>query len=287
MSNQVDQMYVLTSENAIQDVNTTKNGSVYFTYKGPKGMLRSDLIKPDQVMSATVTTAEAQRIPLHDVTVTFDASKLVVGEDYQVKIVISQFQDMAEDSLYYKYGVAHCGKNDTAETMIAKLAESLEKNFARELTKFFEFEATGTTLVIRELAQDWNLGLMPKQGVNFSVYVDEVVVDGVEEKWGTVEKAASTTRYITNGYTLADMEYFYMGERGDQYRMFAAPQDRIPTKYLINPEAEYDVVNIHYYFVDSLGGAQKSEKDIILAYPTGSTPEAVTNLATALGITLG
>lgn len=287
MSNQVDQMYVLTSENTIQDVKTTKNGSVYFTYNGPKGKLRSDLIKPDQVMSATVTTAEAQRIPLHDVTVTFDASKLVVGEDYQVKIVISQFQDMAEDSLYYKYGVAHCGKNDTAETMIAKLAESLEKNFARELTKFFEFEATGTTLVIRELAQDWNLGLMPKQGVNFSVYVDEVIVDGVEEKWGTVEKEASTTRYITNGYTLADMEYFYMGERGDQYRMFAAPQDRIPTKYLINPEAEYDVVNIHYYFVDSLGGAQKSEKDIILAYPTGTTPTAVTNLATKLGITLG
>jgi hypothetical protein len=112
---------------------------VYFTYKGPKGMLRSDLIKPDQVMSATVTTAEAQRVPLHDVTVTFDASKLVVGEDYQVKIVISQFQDMAEDSLYYKYGVAHCGKNDTAATMIAKLAASLEKNFSREITKFFEF----------------------------------------------------------------------------------------------------------------------------------------------------
>ena len=286
MSNQVDQMYVLTSENAIQDVKTTKNGSVYFTYKGPKGMLRSDLIKPDQVMSATVTTAEKQRIPLHDVTVTFDASKLVVGEDYQVKIVISQFQDMAEDSLYYKYGVAPGGKADTAETMIAKLAESLEKNFSREITKFFEFEANGETLIIRELAQDWNLGLMPKQGVNFSVYVDEVIVDGVEEKWGTVEKEASTTRYITNGYTLADMEYFYMGERGDQYRMFAAPQDRINTKYLVDPEAEYDVVNIHYYFVDSLGGAQKSEKDVVLVYPTGTTPDKVTELATALSITL-
>jgi hypothetical protein len=113
---------------------------------------------------------------------------------------------------------------------------------------------------------------MPKQGVNFSVYVDEVIVDGVEEKWGTVSKAVSTTRYITNGYTLADMEYFYMGDRGDQYRMFAAPQDRIPTKYLIDPEAEYDVVNIHYYFVDSLGGVQKSEKDIILVIPAGTEP---------------
>ena len=139
MSNQVDQMYVLTSENTIQDVKTTKNGSVYFTYNGPKGMLRSDLIKPDQIMSATVTTAEVQRIPLHDVIVTFDASKLVVGEDYQVKIVISQFQDMAEDSLYYKYGIAHCGKNDTPETIVARLVESLNKNFSREITKFFEF----------------------------------------------------------------------------------------------------------------------------------------------------
>lgn len=276
MSNQVDQMYVLTSENTIQDVKTTKNGSVYFTYRGPKGMLRSDLIKPDQIMSATVTTAEKQRIPLHDVTVTFDESKLIVGENYQVKIVISQFQDMAEDSLYYKYGVAHCGKNDTAETIIAKLAESLEKNFSREITKFFEFEASGTSLIIRELAQDWNLGLMPKQGVNFSVYVDEVIVDGVEEKWGTVEKEVSPTRYITNGYTLADMEYFYMGDRGDQYRMFAAPQDRIHTKYLVDPEAEYDVINIHYYFVDSLGGAQKSEKDIIIVIPAGTNPTVIT-----------
>lgn len=286
MSNQVDQMYVLTSENTIQDVKTTKNGSVYFTYKGPGGMLRSDLIKPDQVMRATVTTAATQRTPLHDVTVTFDESKLVVGEDYQVKIVISQFQDMAEDSLYYKYGIAHCVNGDTAETIIARLVESLKKNFSREITKFFEFEANGTSLIIRELAQDWNRGLMPKQGVNFSVYVDEVIVNGVEEKWGTVEKKASTTRYITNGYTLADMEYFYMGDRGDQYRMFAAPQDRINTKYLVTPEAEYDVVNIHYYFVDSLGGVQKSEKDLVLVYPTGTTPAKVTELVTTLGITL-
>lgn len=286
MSNQVDQMYVLTSENTIQDVKTTKNGSVYFTYKGPGGMLRSDLIKPDQVMSATVTTAATQRTPLHDVTVTFDESKLVVGEDYQVKIVISQFQDMAEDSLYYKYGIAHCVNGDTAETIIARLVESLKKNFSREITKFFEFEANGTSLIIRELAQDWNRGLMPKQGVNFSVYVDEVIVDGVEYKWGTVEKKASTTRYITNGYTLADMEYFYMGDRGDQYRMFAAPQDRINTKYLVTPEDEYDVVNIHYYFVDSLGGVQKSEKDLVLVYPTGTTPAKVTELVTTLGITL-
>ena len=84
-----------------------------------------------------------------------------------------------------------------------------------------------------------------------------------------------------------------MGERGDQYRMFAAPQDRIPTKLLIDPTQEYDVINIHYYFVDSLGGVQKSEKDITIVLPTGSSPMVSyagsqvaldTALRTALGI---
>lgn len=284
MSNQVDQMYVLTGQHQIKKVSKTKDGYVYFTYEGPGGLMRSDLIKPSQVMSWSYTSAESQRMYLHDVTVTVDETKLVVGEDYQIKIVISQFQDMAEDSLYYKYGIAHCGKDDTAETIAARLVDSLKKNFSREITKFFEFEADGAKIIIKELAQDWNLGLMPKQGVNFSVYVDEVIIDGVAEKWGTVEKVASTTRYIGNGYTLADMEYFYMGERGDQYRMFAAPQHRIPTKLLVDPTQEYNALNIHYYFVDSLGGVQKSEKDLVLIYPVGTEPEGFEDLAGELEI---
>jgi hypothetical protein len=294
MSNQVDQIYVYSGTNAIDAVKTTAKGEVYFTYQGPGGILRSDLIKPDQVMSYTKTLAPSQRQYLKDAIVHLDATKLVVGENYQVKIVISQFQDMAEDSLYYKYGVAHCGNNDTVHTMLEKLVKSLCRNFSREITTYFEFGLTdgsntdwfdkqgkviggtatvtaATDLIIREVAQDWHLGLMPKQGVNFSVYVNEVIINGVEEKWGTVT-VTNSPNFIGNGYTLADMEYFYMGDRGDQYRMFAAPQDRIPTKLLIDPTQEYDVINIHYYFVDSLGGVQKSEKDIMIVLPTGSSP---------------
>jgi hypothetical protein len=312
MTNQVDQFYVVNSDHNIT-LKETKKGEVYFTYKGAKGLLRSDLIKPGQVTEVKLTPAAKQRVALKDVVVTLaDATYLIPGEDYQVKIVISQFQDMAEDSLYYKYGFVHATAKGTpdASAFYKKMVESLCNNFSREITKFFEFgiktadgevmytdykvpataaDATATGIIIREVAQDWNLGLMPKTGVNFAVYTDEITVDGDTVIWGDVTSTLSETNVIKNGYAIADMEYFYMGERGDQYRMFARPQDRIPTKLLVNPEEEYDVINIHYYFVDSLGGAQKSEKDITLVIPTGNTVKAATVAATivsALGVEL-
>lgn len=295
MTNQVDQLYVVNADHNIE-LKDTKRGEVYFTYDGAKGKLRSDLIKPGQVTEVKLTSAAKQRVALKDVVVTLakDSNNdplLIPGEDYQVKIVISQFQDIAEDSIYYKYGFVHATTKGTpdASAFYKKMVESLCNNFSREITKFFEFgiktatgevmytdykipaaaaSATATGIIIREVAQDWNLGLMPKTGVNFAVYTDEITVDGETVVWGEVNQTLSTTNVIKNGYTIADMEYFYMGERGDQYRMFARPQDRIPTKLLVDPEEEYDVINIHYYFVDSLGGAQKSEKDITLVVPT-------------------
>lgn len=316
MTNQVDQLYVVTPDHPIT-IKDTKHG-VYFTYEGAVGTTRSDIIKKDQVMSATVSTAQEQRVPLKAVTVTLaDEDYLISGEDYQIKLVISQFQDLAEDSLYYKYGFVHATAAMVATPGLfwESMIKSLCYNFAREITKFFAFGLTdgvnvelydekgrpttktitggtatvavedATGIVIYELAQDWNLALMPKEGVNFSVYTDKVMIDGDEVTWGEVSEPADYS-HIGNGYTLADMEYFYMGERGDQYRMFARPQDRIHTQLLVQPKEEYDVINIHYYFVDSLGGVQKSEKDITLVVTPTLTESVTTALEEALGITM-
>lgn len=311
MTNQVDQFYVVDDNHALT-IDSTRKGDVYFTYAGAKGTLRSDLIVPGQVMDLKLTDAEAQATTLKEyvVTLTSNAGAPIIGQDYQVKIAISQFQDLAEDSVYYKYGFVHVtSATNTLNTFMRAMAKSLIANFSREITKFFDFgvvvgntvticdtvadvdavSGNVTAVVIRELAQDWNLGLMPKTGVNFIVYTDEILIDGVYETWGTAEARTSTAAVnsIANGYTIADMEYFYMGERGDQYRMFAQPQDRIPTKLLVNPELSYDVVNVHYYFVDSLGGAQKSEKDITIVVPTTATVTAASianDLAEALGM---
>lgn len=316
MTNQVDQFYVITDQNTIKEVKSTKKGEVYFTYNGPAGLLRSDLIKPEHVCELKLTDADVQATPLHETTVTLDGTvnegKPIVGETYQLKIAISQAFDMAEDSMYYKYAVAHAGANDEAADIYLKLVKSLCANFARENVKYFTFglkgeagvevyDVTGATgkaidgtevtvapdtatgVVIYELPQDWNLALMPKKGVNYTVYTDTVLEDGVEVKWGEAPTVVSEGRVIPNGYTIADMEYFYMGERGDQYRMFAAPQDRIPTKLLVVAGNAYDVINLHYYFTDSLGGVQKSEKDITIVCAAGKGATTITSLASVLG----
>ena len=85
---------------------------------------------------------------------------------------------------------------------------------------------------------------------------------------------------------MADYEYFYMGERGDQYRMVNWP-DYIPTKYLVDPTLEYgyDTVAIHYAYTGANHSVQKSEKDITFIVPRAvgdSTPSNLGSLASSI-----
>lgn len=54
-----------------------------------------------------------------------------------------------------------------------------------------------------------------------------------------------------------------MGERGDQYRDVCGIY-KINTQYLAKPDVDYCTIDIHYSFVDSNEGVQKSEKDVYL-----------------------
>ena len=69
---------------------------------------------------------------------------------------------------------------------------------------------------------------------------------------------------LPEGQKIADLEYFCMGERGDQYRNAGWP-NVIPTKYLVDPTAEYDLYTIHYAYVGEGTHQEKSEKDIQFA----------------------
>lgn len=71
------------------------------------------------------------------------------------------------------------------------------------------------------------------------------------------------TGVIGNGQKIADMEYFYMKERGDQYGNIGWP-DVVKTTYLVNPSQEYSVIDIHYSYVGHNESVQMSEKDITI-----------------------
>ena len=101
--------------------------------------------------------------------------------------------------------------------------------------------------------------------VYFTIQPTNITYNGDELIWGKVDEVpANSADIIGNGKKIADMEYFYMGERGDFYRNVGFP-NVIHTKYLVNPDSNYNTIDIHYFYEGSNENVQKSEKTITLA----------------------
>lgn len=114
---------------------------------------------------------------------------------------------------------------------------------------------------ITEVEQPWRLGVMAQTPVYFTVQPTTITVEGDERIWGTVTEG--TNGVIGNGKTIADLEYFCMGERADIYRGIGFPHD-IVTTYLVDPTKTYYTFDIHYAYVGDNESVQKSEKDITI-----------------------
>lgn len=177
---------------------------------------------------------------------------------------------------------------------------------ASDVTDTTTFNQTYTGIQIEEVEQDWILGIKQQKPVLFTVEptwvnngTDDVVWGDVvysdkRKTTGGVSPANSVVASgqpavagtIVNSKLMADYEYFYMGERGDQYRLVNWP-DYIPTTYLVdaNWQYGYDTIAIHYAYVGANHSVQKSEKDITFVVPrasTDSTASAVGALAASI-----
>ena len=272
-TNQNRQMYVataqstnVTSANAAGTIavksNTAKT-EMYFNYVGAdKTVMRSDLIKVDSIMYAKATKAHALKLKLKSVKVSL-ADDLIPSEDYILRINIQQAFGKGDDTTYQKFGAVRATSAMNAETFWAAMAESLERNFSKELTEWFTFNAAEHGLTITEVEQPWVAGKTPKENVHFDVvncYVKDAT--GVEVEAYTIAKPTYTLE-AKNGHIIVDQEIFYMGERGDQYRDTNG-LIKINTQYLADAGKDYCTIDIHYAFVDSNEGVQKSEKDIYI-----------------------
>ena len=295
-TNQVRHLYVATSDKSDATVNTLGDiavkadatGNVYFQYQGHGGIVRSDLIDPSTVMYARATKASEMARALKSYTVTLDPTtnegNPIVGQDYILKIAFRQFVGMSDADTYLKYGMVHAYKGMKAKDFYATLALSLAKNFSRELTKLVKIslatesteievdpsaklaDLTGeyTGVIIDEVSQasEWVRGTRALTPVYFEVYGNTVTLEGSELNWAKVEETENDET-VKNGYDIADMEYFYHGERGDIYRNYGWP-NVIPTKYMVDESKEYHTLDIHYAYVGANESIQKSEKDITI-----------------------
>ena len=247
-----------------------------------------------------------------------NAGTPVAGQDYILRIVFKQYVGMSDEDQYFKYGMVHAYAGMDADEFYKVLALSIAKNFSREVVPLIKVEvhSAGTTskggfdsagymvvtpttkdngksdttnpyyatdtlvtdidsIRITEVEQPWRLGVMAQTPVYFTVQPVAVMVNGDERIWATVTESTNGT--IDNGKKIADLEYFCMGERGDIYRGVAFPHN-IPTTYLVDPTIKYNVIDIHYAYVGSNEGVQKSEKTITLVVPKVGATNSVSNV---------
>lgn len=278
---------------------TDDDKNMYFSYMGEGGLIRSDLIPVKNVMHYSVKSADELRIPLKKATVVLnkDISETpIAGEDYILRI---KYSIGSIDNQYIKYGAVRGFTGMTAEEFYTKMVKSLNDNFKREAEPAFTFASTASGIEITEVEPKWVLGTYPQRPIDFEISVDTVALKtkGVEGPWGvvTVETPKTKELNVNNSYPnskkIADLEWFCMGERGDQYKNYGWP-NVIPTKYMIDPTSEefkggYDVINIHYSYVGSNESVQKSEKDIFIVVPKSAHATVTTPIESAIKAALG
>jgi hypothetical protein len=125
-------------------------------------------------------------------------------------------------------------------------------------------------MTISEVEQPWTLGLRQEKVVTFKVTTLNVrfTADGLsyeEAPWGIVTNETPST-IVGNGKTVADMEFFYMGERGDTYRNVGYPYV-LKTTYLADPTKEYCFIEITYFYQGVGTNNDRTEKQLTIAIP--------------------
>lgn len=282
-------------------------------FNATKEVVRTDLMNYKNICSITLSAPQDTVTPLKAALVVLDADvnegRPILGQDYVLRLVLHNYFGMGDDCDYIKDVAVHVTKamSTNATAFYTALKNELERSFSRELECPFTFEADATGVTIKEIEGDWNRGTMKETQLVFDVMPTDVIYEGEEVIWGKVLMNGATkftdgtdnsgddaptsptpaTRAYSNSHKIMDLEYFCMGERGDQYRKVCWPKV-ITTKYLVTEEANgYYVLDIHYAYIGDGMENQASEKTLTLVSTTKSLLETIANnIAQKAGITV-
>lgn len=286
-------------------VGSNKSGEIYLKYIGALGdTMRSDLMKVSSIKYAKATPASDLAYKIKAYKITLDANVNggvpVPGQDYLLRLAFREYIGVSPADQYFVYGMYHAFTGATAMDLYKGIAKSLALNMTKEVNPLVHIymystangmqEITAATadtvfavadlqegLYISEAGQPWHLGIMAQGVIPFTVQFPKITVDGDQREWGIAENyqmmgVDNKPLVLPEGQKIADLEWFAMGERGDQYRLVGWP-NVIPTKYMVDPTRDYDIIDIHYYWVGPNEQAQKSEKDIQIAVPVDADGE--------------
>lgn len=286
----------------------TAKTMLWFQYMSPAGVVSSDKINIDNILYAKATASGKLAHPLavKELTLDSDVSATpVAGQEYIVKLLFRNYIGLGDEDTTVKYGMATATAGMSASDLYKKIALSLVKNIAKETTPLLKVYLTSidendevvdtevtaatkesdltdeyTGILFEEVEQPWILGKMPQAFIPFEVQMVPITVDGLEVIWGKVE-AQDPENSVDNGKSIADLEYFCAGFRGDEYRGMGYPNN-FDTTYLVDPTKKYDTLDIHYAYVGSNESVQKSEKDITLVCEDDGSHTAMKALIAAI-----
>lgn len=313
-TNQVHQLYVINGYNAtvtdasavgtigaVTQIEDLRGKEIMFKYKGAKTVLPSDFIQVANIGYAKAIAAADQVIVMKKVEITLDSNvnsgAPVSGQDYVLSINFKNFFSSGDASQYFKDAAVHATASMTASDFYKAMVNSLNAAFSREpgATKTtnpylkFSWKPNATTattadaIVIEEVPQEWELGTKKARRIQFDVVPTTIYTGGDDVVWGTVTDATPAkanavvgTNAVGNGQQIADLEWFCMGERGDQYRNVGWP-NVIKTQYLVDPTQQYHLLELHYAFTDTGVNSYRTEKEITVVAPATSAGKNALN----------
>lgn len=256
-------------------------------YNGGAGPVRSDLIHKGCIDYIKITPAKPRKLKRLVVSLNPDINNgdPVVGQEYILRFRFYGLGVGGNDiQLPFFGGSYRVQEGDTGAEVMTALKAMIDLNTQRNPNPYITATVSGNTLVIEESLQPWVRGKKEGAQVNFTVETPMVLYNGGYFNWGQVEDTTATNdNEIGNGRIVADMEWFYLGERGDEYRDYGYPMN-FDTVYLADSTKQYQFVEIQHYYRGDAEDIQHSKKWLTLAVPTDGAYTAA-QLATDLAAT--
>lgn len=305
-TNGVRQFYVVLSKETTFNSTTPAGGcqiktgdnSLWFLYQTPNGdngnsgTVRTDIIPLDKLRSVIATNPKGRKLKRQVVALdpTINSGNPVVGQEYLLRFTFYNIGMGGPENQYIRNGGSYRVKTgDTVNDVLTALKTITDKNLATSPYPYVTTEIVGSTLVVKEVPQVWVRGKRQADQVNFQVQCVPITTSNYNTlPWGIVtDETATKGELMINGRVASDMEYFYLGERGDTFRGMGFP-DNFEAKYLADPNKQYQFVDFDYYYEGAVEDVQKSAKHITIAVPaTGgyTIAQLITDLTSA-GLTV-
>ena len=255
-TNQVMQFYVC---DGTETVATPAEGKAIIKFENGA----SDVI--ENVEYAVYTPAANLATKTKSVSFTVTADTNAKGQDLVVRVKYPAIGGTGVEGWVVKTAAT---RGTVAATVAEELKDSLNKAFEADNVLVASNSGATVTINVVDNTKFYKRGVKPIVPVDFTVETNQIVVDGKYEDW-TSEPVSSEGASISGSYKLADLEYFAMGERADQYRGMGYP-DVIDTEYKVDVKQSYDVINIHYAYKGYNQNSHKSEKDIFIVGTTAN-----------------